>query len=100
MSRVSWSAVSTGSWDVMGCPKEEGRGLSKCGGGMALRMGEGLRLTYSWITSSDHVSIDLKEYLLATLAMSMRYTRLASGEVMFLSSDGLKLPSISPCFVQ
>ena len=82
--------MSTGSWDVIGCPKEEGRVLSKCGGGMALRIGEGLRLTNSWMTSSDQVSIDLKEYLLATLAISIRNTRLASGEVMFLSSDGLE----------
>ena len=92
MSRVSWSAVSTASSGVMGCPMEGESGLSKCGGGIELRprMGEGLRLTYSWMTSSDHVSIDLKEYLLATLAMSMRYARLAFGEVMIVSSDGLE----------
>ena len=87
--------MSTGSWDEIGCPKDDGRGLSRCGGGMALRIGEGLRLTNSWMTSSDQVSIDLKEYLLATLAISIRYARLASGEVMFLSSDGLELSSIN-----
>ena len=45
--------------------------------------------------SSDQVSIDLKEYLLATLAISIRYTRLASGKVIFLTSDGLEITSIS-----
>jgi len=47
MSGVSWSVVSTGSWDDTGCPMEKERGLSECGGGMELRIGEGLRLTYS-----------------------------------------------------
>ena len=58
-------------------------------GGTPVRMGDGLRFTYSWMASSAQVSRDLKEYLLDTLAMSMRWLRLAFAPVIILSSGGL-----------
>jgi hypothetical protein len=86
-SNESCELVCRVTW-LMGCNGLLSyRGLSECEGGMELRIGEGLRLTYSWMTWSDHVSINLKEYF--TRAMSMRYTRLASGDVIVLRSDGL-----------
>lgn len=59
------------------------------GSSIPVRMGEGLRLTYSCIASSAHVSRDLKEYLFDTLAISMRSVRFAFGEVIILNSGGL-----------
>lgn len=38
---------------------------------MAFKMGDGLRLTYSWMASRDHVSKVLNEYLLEIRAMSI-----------------------------
>jgi hypothetical protein len=44
---------------------------SEVGGGIEVKIGEGLRVTYSWIASSAHVSRDLKQYLFEIRAMSM-----------------------------
>ena len=41
------------------------------------------------MASNAHVSIDLNEYLLETLAISIRCPRLASREVTMRSSGGL-----------
>src|SRR6267378_6376930 len=57
---------------------------------MAVRIGGGLRLTYAWMASRAHVSSDLKEYLLETFPISMRWLRFPEGDVTRLSSGGLQ----------
>ena len=42
------------------------------------------------MASSAQISIDLKEYLLATRVMSIRWSRFAVGDVSDFSSGGLK----------
>jgi hypothetical protein len=57
--------------------------------GFEERMGDGFRLTYSWIASKDQLSRDLKEYLFDTFAMSIRRGSGAFGECTIANSCGL-----------
>jgi hypothetical protein len=47
------------------------------------------------MASRAHVSIDLKEYLLETLAMSIRWLKFPEGDVTMLSSGGLPVIGLS-----
>lgn len=58
-------------------------------------IGEGFRLTYSWIASSAHVSVLLNAYLLDIRAMATSWSRSAEGLVTTLSSEGLRALSES-----
>lgn len=72
---------------------EEINGLSVvnvlCGGGVALRMGDGFRLTKSCMASNAHISSDLKAYLFETRAILISWGKLARVEVATINSGGL-----------
>jgi hypothetical protein len=72
---------------------ESGEKVYEVGGGVELRIGEGFRVTYSWIASSAHVSRDLKEYLFEIRAMSMSWVKSALGELTIRRSGGLRMHS-------
>lgn len=54
--------------------------------GIAVRIGDGFRLTYTWMASRDHVSIDLNEYLFEMRAMSISCVSGAMGAWTIFSS--------------
>lgn len=96
VNRVSWeqswaSRINELNWSTeVEVDEVEVGGEKVYDKGLGSRIGDGFRLTYSWIASKDQSSTDLKEYLLDSLAMSIRRARGASGVCTMANSCGLE----------